>query len=187
MSGVISLTLTPMMCGWMLAPHKEADRSGRISSLLEAGFERTRQWYASSLRWTLRHRLTMIAIMAGTMAATVYLYIVIPKGFFPQQDNGNIEATAEAGQDISYAAMTERVQELAKIVMADKDVQNVSYYVGGRGGALNTGRMRIELKPFRERTSTATEIIGRLRRAVQPVPGVALFGRCGRTSKSVHG
>ena len=177
MSGIISLTLTPMMCGWMLRPHKGAERDGRISALLEAGFERTRQWYASSLRWALRHRLIMMAIMAATMAATVYLYVVIPKGFFPQQDNGNIEGTAEAGQDISYAAMVERVKELAKIVMADKDVQTVAYWVGGRGGAFNTGRIRIELKPFRDRTSNATEIIGRLRRAVQPVPGVALFGQ----------
>jgi hydrophobe/amphiphile efflux-1 (HAE1) family protein len=178
MSGVISLTLTPMMCGWMLGPHKEAGRDGRIAAILEAGFERTRQWYASSLRWALRHRLTVIAIMAATMTATVYLYVVIPKGFFPQQDNGNIEATAEAGQDISYAAMCDRVQELAKIVMADKDVQNVSYWVGGRNSAtLNTGKMRIELKPFKDRTSNATEIIGRLRRAVQPVPGVALFAQ----------
>jgi multidrug efflux pump len=177
MSGVISLTLTPMMCGWMLAPHKETARDGRISALLEAGFERTRQWYASSLRWALRHRHVVIAVMAATMAATVYLYIVVPKGFFPQQDNGNIEATAEAGQDISYAAMSERVQELAKIVIADKDVQTVAYWLGGRGGLLNTGSIRIELKPFRERTSDATEIMGRLRRAVQPVPGVALFPR----------
>jgi hydrophobe/amphiphile efflux-1 (HAE1) family protein len=177
MSGLISLTLTPMMCGWMLRPHTGAGRDGRIAALLEAAFERTRQWYASSLRWALRHRLVVIAIMAATMAGTVYLYVVIPKGFFPQQDNGNIEATAEAGQDISYAAMCERVQELAKIVIADKDVQNVSYWVGGRNsGTLNTGRIRIELKPFSERTSTATDIVGRLRRAVQPVPGVALFG-----------
>jgi multidrug efflux pump len=177
-SGVISLTLTPMMCGWMLGLHKEAGPDARIAALLEGAFGRTRSWYAASLRWALRHRLIMLAIMAATMAATVYLYVVIPKGFFPQQDNGNIEATAEAGQDISYAAMSERVQELAKIVIADKDVQNVSYWVGGRNaGTLNSGRMRIELKPFRERTSTATEIIGRLRRAVQPVPGVALFGQ----------
>src|ERR1700692_3889859 len=172
MSGVISLTLTPMMCSWMLGPHKEAERDRRIPALLEAGFERTRQWYAASLRRALRHRLIVIAIMAATMAATVYLYVMIPKGFFPQQDNGNIEASAEAGQDISYAAMSERVQELAKIVMADKDVQNVSYWVGGRNsGTINTGRMRIELKPFKERTSTASEIVGRLRRAVQPGPG----------------
>jgi multidrug efflux pump len=177
MSGVVSLTLTPMMCGWMLGAHQETGRAGRISTFLEAGFERTRQWYASSLRWALRHRLTMIAIMTATMAATIYLYVVIPKGFFPEQDNGNIDGTAESGQDISYAAMVERVKELAKIVIEDKDVQTVSYWVGGRGGPLNVGSIRTELKPFSERTSTAAEIMGRLRRAVQPVPGVALFPR----------
>ena len=130
MSGIISLTLTPMMCGWLLLPAKEDHREGRISSLLEAAYQRSLDLYALSLRWSLRHRLFIIAVMAATIAATVYLYIVIPKGFFPQQDNGTISGTTEAGQDISYTAMVERVHELAKVVMADPDVDTVYYWVG---------------------------------------------------------
>jgi hydrophobe/amphiphile efflux-1 (HAE1) family protein len=176
MSGIISLTLTPMMCGWLLKPAKEDHREGRISVLLEAAYQRSLDFYAVCLRWSLRHRLFIMAVMAATIAATVYLYIVIPKGFFPQQDNGTISATAEAGQDISYAAMIERVHELAKIVMADPDVDTVYYWVGANP-TVNTGRIMIDLKPLNQRKSTATEVINRLRRAAGKVHGVALFGQ----------
>jgi multidrug efflux pump len=98
--------------------------------LLDAAFTRSLDAYAACLRWTLRHRLTMMTVMAVTLAATALLYIAVPKGFFPQQDNGTIQGTAEAAQDISYAAMVERVHELAKVVMADPDVQTVYYWVG---------------------------------------------------------
>ena len=176
MSGIISLTLTPMMCGWLLRPAKEDHREGRISALLEAAYQRSLDFYAVCLRWSLRHRLFIMAVMAATIAATVYLYIVIPKGFFPQQDNGTISGTAEAGQDISYAAMVERVHELAKVVMADPDVDTVYYWVGANP-TVNTGRMMIDLKPLNQRKATATEVLNRLRRAAGKVPGVALFGQ----------
>ena len=176
MSGIISLTLTPMMCGWLLKPAKEGHREGRISALLEAAYQRSLDFYAVCLRWSLRHRLFIMAVMAATIAATVYLYIVIPKGFFPQQDNGTISGTAEAGQDISYAAMIERVHELAKIVMADPDVDTVYYWVGANP-TVNTGRIMIDFKPLNQRKSTATEVLNRLRRAAGKVPGVALFGQ----------
>ena len=118
MSGAVSLTLTPMMCGWLLRPAHAGGQDWRIVTYLEAVFQRSLAGYTVSLRWALRHRLFMLALMAATMAATVFLYKVIPKGFFPQQDNGIILGTAEAGQDISYAAMVERVHEMAKVVMA---------------------------------------------------------------------
>jgi multidrug efflux pump subunit AcrB len=143
---------------------------------LEAGFQRTLGWYAASLQWSLRHRILVIGLLAVTMVGNVLLYRVIPKGFFPQQDNGTISGTAEAAQDISYGAMVERVHELAKVVMADPDVGTVYYWVGANP-TINTGRLMIDLKPIRERKATATEVINRLRRAAQTVPGIALFGQ----------
>jgi hydrophobe/amphiphile efflux-1 (HAE1) family protein len=175
-SGVVSLTLTPMMCAWLLHPHRAADKESRILAALERGFQATLDWYAASLRWSLRHRLFVVSLMAATMATTVYLYVVIPKGFFPQQDNGTIQGTAEAAQDISYAAMVERVHELAGVVMADPDVGTVYYWVGANP-TVNTGRLMIDLKPLAERNATATEVINRLRRATLVVPGIALFGQ----------
>jgi hydrophobe/amphiphile efflux-1 (HAE1) family protein len=176
MSGVIALTLTPMMCGVMLRPHEERNREGRFVRTLEAIFQRTLGWYAASLRWTLRHRLIMVVVIAVTMAANAYLYISIPKGFFPQQDAGIIQCVMEAGQDISYNAMVERSHAMAKVVMADPDVRAVYYWVGANP-TVNTGRLMIDLKPFDERESTATQIAARLRRASLVVPGIALFGQ----------
>jgi hydrophobe/amphiphile efflux-1 (HAE1) family protein len=176
MSGLFSLTLTPMMCAWLLRPRDENHRDNTISVWLEAAFERTLGWYAASLRWSLRHRGFIVAVLAATMAATVYLYVAIPKGFFPQQDNGTISGTTEAAQDISYAAMVERVHELAKVVMADPDVGTVYYWVGANP-TVNTGRLMIDLKPLNERKATATEVINRLRKATLVVPGIALFGQ----------
>src|SRR5262249_15594023 len=144
-SGVVSLTLTPMMCAWLLRPHQAADEENRVMAALERGFQVTLEWYAASLRWSLRHRLFIVSLMAATMAATVYLYAVIPKGFFPQQDNGLIRGTTEAAQDISYAAMVERVHELSKVVTADPDVGTAYYWVGANP-TVNTGRLMIDLK-----------------------------------------
>ena len=112
-----------------------------------------------------------MSLMAATMAGTVYLYGAIHKGFFPQQDNGIISGTLEAGQDVSYTSMVERVHELAKVVTADRDVRTVWYWVGANP-TVNTGRMQIDLKPFDQRTATATEVVARLRRATAKVPGI---------------
>jgi multidrug efflux pump subunit AcrB len=176
MSGLVSLTLTPMMCGWLLRAHPEGGRDSRIVELLEAAFQRSLAVYDVSLRWALRHRLFMMGVMAATMVATVYLYVVVPKGFFPQQDNGIVAGTVESGQDVSYASMVERVHQIAKIVMADRDVQDVYYWVGANP-TVNTGRMMIALKPLSERTATATQAVARLRRATAGVPGIAFFGQ----------
>jgi hydrophobe/amphiphile efflux-1 (HAE1) family protein len=176
MSGLVSLTLTPMMCGWLLRRNPEAGRDWRVVELLEAAFQRSLGVYDVSLRWALRHRPFMMAVMAATMAATVYLYVGIPKGFFPQQDNGIVAGTVESGQDVSYASMVERVHQIAKVVIADRDVQDVYYWVGANP-TVNTGRMMIALNPLKERTATATQAVGRLRRATASVPGIAFFGQ----------
>jgi hydrophobe/amphiphile efflux-1 (HAE1) family protein len=176
MSCLVSLTLTPMMCGWLLRPHAEAGREGRFVAFLDAIFQRSLAGYAVSLRWALRHKLFVVVVIAATMTANVFLYMSIPKGFFPQQDAGIIQCVAEAGQDISYTAMVERVHELAKVVMADPDVRAAYYWVGANP-SVNTGRIMIDLNPFSERKATATEIMNRLRRASLVVPGIALFGQ----------
>jgi multidrug efflux pump len=176
MSGLVSLTLTPMMCGWLLRHNPEGGRDWRIVELLEVAFQRSLGVYDVSLRWALRHRPFMMVVMAATMAATVYLYVGIPKGFFPQQDNGIIAGTVESAQDVSYASMVERVHQIAKVVMADRDVQDVYYWVGANP-TVNTGRMMIALKPLSERTATATQAVARLRRATASVPGIAFFGQ----------
>jgi hydrophobe/amphiphile efflux-1 (HAE1) family protein len=176
MSGLVSLTLTPMMCGWLLRPRPEGSRDWRIVEYLDVAFQRSLDLYAVTLRWSLRHRLFMMALMAGSLAGTIALYAVIPKGFFPQQDNGVIQGTVEAGQDISYAAMVERVHEMAKAVMADRDVQTVWYWVGANP-TVNTGRLMIDLKPFSERTATATDVVRRLRQETARIPGIAFFGQ----------
>ena len=176
MSGVIALTLTPMMCGALLRGEHEGRRPWRVVEYLEIGFQRALDFYALTLRFALRHRLFTMSLMAATMAGTVYLYGAIHKGFFPQQDNGIISGTLEAGQDISYASMVERVHELAKVVTADRDVRTVWYWVGANP-TVNTGRMQIDLKPFEQRTATATEVVARLRRATAKVPGIAFFGQ----------
>jgi hydrophobe/amphiphile efflux-1 (HAE1) family protein len=175
-SGIIALTLTPMMCGWLLRPDENRSKAGRIETFLDAAFTRSLDGYAACLRWTLRHRLTMIAVMAITLAATAFLYIVIPKGFFPQQDNGTIQGTAEAAQDISYAAMVERVHELAKVVMADPDVQTVYYWVGANP-TVNSARLMIDLKPLSQRKASATDVVNRLRKTTARVPAIAFFAQ----------
>ncbi|MBN9272237.1 MAG: efflux RND transporter permease subunit, partial [Mesorhizobium sp.] len=176
MSGVISLTLTPMMCGWLLKPIDRNVRENVFSRALESTFAGMLHVYDVGLRWVLRHKPVMLLFMAATLGATVYLYQVIPKGFFPQQDNGTISGSSEAAQDISYDAMVRRQQELAKVIEADPDVQTVYYWVGANP-TVNSGRLMIDLKPLSQRHATATQVINRLRKAAAKVEGIALFGQ----------
>ena len=175
MSGVVSLTLTPMMCSRLLRPAGRRP-DARVDAWLEAWFHRALGFYAAGLRWSLGHRPAILVIMAATLAATVYLYLAIPKGFFPQQDNGLIVASTEAAQDISYAAMVGRERVLAEIVMADPDVQSAYYWVGANP-TVNSGRIMIDLKPISERQASAAEVLARLRRKAASIPGIALFGQ----------
>ncbi|SDR51361.1 multidrug efflux pump [Rhizobiales bacterium GAS113] len=175
-SGCVSLTLAPMMCGQLLEPLDLTRRQGRVEAVLEAVFNSSLRFYGASLRWSLRHGPVIMVLFAATLAGTAYLYIAIPKGFFPDQDNGAIFATTEAAQDISYVAMVEHQKELAKIVLADPDVQTAYYWVGATP-TVNTGRILIDLKPLAQRKASATEVLARLRKAALKVPGIALFGQ----------
>ncbi|MGO4671073.1 efflux RND transporter permease subunit [Bosea sp. 2RAB26] len=175
-SGLVSLTLTPMMCGQLLQPVDHGRKQGWLAAALEDAFEFSLRGYGASLRFALRHRLVIMALFATTLVGTAYLYVIIPKGFFPQQDNGTIQGSTEAAQDISYMAMVEHQHRVAKVVTNDPDVQTVYTWVGANP-TVNSGRVMIDLKPFSQRKASATEVIARLRKVTLKVPGILLFGQ----------
>jgi len=172
-SGIISLTVTPMMCAQFLR-HRDAASHGALYRASERVFDWALAFYARGLRWVLGHQALMLLAMMVTLAATVYCYVIIPKGFFPQEDTGLIIAVAEAAPDISFKAMSDRIQALGKIVIADPDVDNAYYWIGPNP-TLSQGRMLINLKPANERGATAYEIVARLKPQVAKVEGIALF------------
>jgi hydrophobic/amphiphilic exporter-1 (mainly G- bacteria), HAE1 family len=171
---VVSLTLTPMMASRFLR-NEHAVKHGRLYDLSERGFEAMLRAYERGLDLVLRWRLTTLMVFFATVGLSVYLFMVIPKGFFPQQDTGLITASSEAAQDISFADMKTRQEALGKIVQADPDVASVAMSIGGSGSALNTGRMFITLKPRDERAASAQQIIARLRPKLEQVEGARLF------------
>ncbi len=144
----LTLTLTPMMCARFLT--RDTGSAGRFSRALERAFEALRAGYDRSLRWVLGRQFATLCATIALTAATVYLYFVIPKGFFPEQDTGFIFGQAEARQDISFAAMSKIENALAKIILSDPAVSGVAGFAGATGGnpAENTARMFIQLKPF---------------------------------------
>ncbi|MGM4987328.1 multidrug efflux RND transporter permease subunit [Tardiphaga sp. 841_E9_N1_2] len=171
---VVSLTLTPMMASRFLREEKHA-KHGRLYQLSENAFDALLRAYERGLDLVLRWRLTTLMVFFATLVLSVYLFMIIPKGFFPQQDTGLITASSEASQDISFADMKIHQEELGKIVQADPDVASVAMSIGGSGGALNTGRMFITLKPRDERSANAQQIITRLRPKLEKVQGARLF------------
>ena len=175
-SAVVSLTLTPMMASRFLRNHSH-DRHGRLFMLCERGFAALANGYERGLDAVLRHRFATLMVFLATVAATVYLFVVIPKGFFPQQDTGVLFGTSDAPQDISFAEMMKRQQELGAIVQADPGVATVAMALGAGVGnsAQNSGRMFITLKPREERTADAFQIIARLRPKLAQVKGARLF------------
>ncbi len=173
-SMVVSLTLTPMMASRFLRAHGETSH-GRFYQWSERGFDAMLRGYERGLDLALRWRLTTLAIFFATLALSVYLFIVIPKGFFPQQDVGLITATSEAAQDISFAAMEKKQETLGKIVQADPDVASVAMAIGGSGRAGNNGNLFITLKPRDERKASAQQIIARLRPKLEKVEGARLY------------
>ncbi len=169
----VSLTLTPMMCATLLKPQDPA-RHGPFYRASERAFELMQAAYRHSLAIALRHSRLMLALILATVLFTVYLFCVIPKGFFPEQDTGRISGTIQASQDISFQAMNGKMSEVVDIISGDPDVEKVSATTGGGGGGgsgINSGRMFISLKPFGKRTLTAQQVIGRLRKRLAGVVG----------------
>jgi HAE1 family hydrophobic/amphiphilic exporter-1 len=173
-SMVVSLTLTPMMASRFLRAHGEA-KHGKFYQWSERAFDAMLHAYERGLDLALRWTKTTLLIFFATLALSVYLFIIIPKGFFPQQDNGLITATSEASQDISFAAMTGIQEQLGKIVQADPDVASVAMAIGGSGRAGNNGNLFITLKPRSERSASAQQIIARLRPKLEKVEGARLY------------
>ena len=169
-SMVVSLTTTPMMCSLLLRPHSEA-KHGKVFRASERVFQWIMGHYETSLSWVLRHQRFTLGVALGTMLATVGLYIVIPKGFFPQQDTGRVTGAIQAAQDISFAGMEKLMTQYVAIVQTDPSIENVTAFVGSG----NTGRLFASLKPHDQRKDTADQIIARLRGKTAHIPGASLF------------
>jgi hydrophobic/amphiphilic exporter-1 (mainly G- bacteria), HAE1 family len=173
-SAFVSLTLTPMMCSRFLKRPGEV-RHGRLYALSERGFDAMLRAYERGLDVVLKFRFATLCVFFATLALSVYLFVVIPKGFFPQQDIGLINGVTEAAQDVSPAAMMRYQKILGDIVSRDPAVDHVGMFMGGSGNTPNNGRMFIALKPREERAETADQIIARLRPQLEKVEGARLF------------
>ncbi|MEO8344094.1 MAG: MdtB/MuxB family multidrug efflux RND transporter permease subunit [Betaproteobacteria bacterium] len=175
-SAVVSLTLTPMMCAKLLR-HTPPESQGRFYRWSGELFERAIKRYGQMLNWVLDRQGATLVVAVLTLVLTVVLYIVIPKGFFPIQDTGAIQGISEAPQTISFAAMAERQQALAAVVLEDPAVASLTSFIGvdGTNATLNSGRMLINLKPRSVRGAGATEIIRRLQPKLAKVEGIALY------------
>jgi multidrug efflux pump len=176
---LVSLTTTPMLCARFLKSRDES-RHGKIYRASERAFLWMHGEYASGLRWVLRHQALMLGVVLGTMALNVYLFMIVPKGFFPQQDTGRMGGRTMAAQDISFDAMREKQRQLAQMVLDDPAVATVTAFVGGNGpggGSTNVGNMFVALKPLSERPGrvTADQVVNRLRRKLTSVPGATLY------------
>ena len=175
-SAVVSLTLVPMLCARVLRRVRE-DEMSWFARRTQHLFDAIIAAYGRRLDWVLDHQGLTLLVAAATLALTVFLYIVIPKGFFPVQDTGLIQGITEAPPSVSFAAMSERQQALAAALLKDKDVVSLSSFIGvdGTNATLNSGRMLINLRPRDERTTTASDIIRRLQREVAGVGGITLY------------
>ena len=173
-SAIVSLTLTPMMASRFLAATKDAQH-GRLYNMSERGLDLLLRGYGRGLDAVLRFRLITLLAFLAVLALTGYLFAIIPKGFFPQQDTGLITGVAEAGQDVSSGEMMRRMEALGGVVQKDDAVAHVAMSIGGNGYSLNAGRMFITLKPRDRRSATADQIISRLAAPLAQVPGARLF------------
>jgi HAE1 family hydrophobic/amphiphilic exporter-1 len=175
LSLAISLTLTPMMCARLLKP--EVKQHGWLYRVLERGFDRLLALYERGLKVVFRHQFATLMVMLGTIVATGYLYVVIPKGFFPQQDTGMIVGITEASQDISFPAMVERQQAVINVLLQDPAIASVGSNIGSGGATatLNDGRMFIALKPHDQRDASADQVINRLRPKLAKLQGISLY------------
>ncbi|MGA8025605.1 MAG: efflux RND transporter permease subunit [Bryobacteraceae bacterium] len=175
-SAVVSLTLTPMLCAKLLR-HKPEAQQGRFYKASEEVFERIIAFYGRTLEWVLKRRNLTLAVAAGTLALTVVLYIVIPKGFFPVQDTGEIQGVSEADQSISFEKMSSLQQRMASVILKDPAVESLSSFIGvdGTNTTLNAGRVQINLKPLAQRDVSASNVIRRLQPELAKVDGITLY------------
>jgi multidrug efflux pump len=175
-SAVVSLTLVPMMCAKLLKHHTAADEP-KWSQAVGAWFDAVIANYGKMLKWVLDRQGLTLCVAVGTLALTAFLYIVVPKGFFPIQDTGLIQVITEAPQSVSYLAMTQRQEALAEAILKDPAVESLSSFVGidGANTTLNTGRMLLNLKDRSERSETASQIITRLQGELASVPGISAY------------
>ncbi|MBV9150399.1 MAG: efflux RND transporter permease subunit, partial [Alphaproteobacteria bacterium] len=175
-SAVVSLTLVPMMCAKLLR-HQPPERMSRFARTTQEWFDRVIAEYGRLLTWVLDHQPLTLLVAIATLALTVLLYLVIPKGFFPVQDTGLIQGITDAPPSVSFAAMAERQQALAGAVLKDRDVVSLSSFIGvdGTNTTLNSGRMLINLKPRDERSLSASDIIRRINSEIAGVEGISLY------------
>jgi multidrug efflux pump len=169
----ISLTTTPMMCAKFLKPEK-GKKHNRLYRFSENSFNNLLAIYDVSLKWVLRHQFLILLLTIGTVCVNVYLFAQTPKGFFPQQDTGRVSGLIQGDQDLSFAAMAQKMREFTQIVMQDPAVDTVTSFAGGGNGG-STARMFAQLKPLNERKLSADQVIARIRAKTAKIPGAALF------------
>ena len=176
LSAVVSLTLTPMMCSRILHQTPK-EQQGRFFKASERVFENVIAFYGRTLKFVLGYQTITLLVAAATLVLTIMLYIVIPKGFFPTQDTGVIQGISQAPETISFAAMAEKQQQLAAIILQDPAVDSLSSFIGadGTNTTLNSGRMSINLKPLNVRNISASDVIRRLQTSLKPVEGIVLY------------
>jgi multidrug efflux pump len=173
MSGIVSLTVTPMMCAWLIRPEPEK-KHGKVFQWSERIFDATARFYARTLDKVLAHPVMTLLATVATLLLSIYLYAVTPKGFFPTVDTGFISGTVQAAPDISYDAMANRMQALGRIISSDPDVENADFWIGNNP-TMSQGRVNINLKPQDERSSSAPQIMSRLKKKTAGVTGATLF------------
>src|SRR5262249_36132882 len=175
-SALVSLTLTPMMCAKLLRHQRKEDETWFYRKSEDA-FNAVIAFYGRTLKFVLRFRTITLLVTIATLVGTILLYIYVPKGFFPVQDTGVILGVSEAPQSISFKAMGERQQELAKVILQDPAVESLSSFIGidGTNTTLNSGRIQINLKPLKERNLSASDVIRRLQPKLDKVDGITLF------------
>jgi len=175
-SAAVSLSLTPMMAAKLLKHRKEGEK-GRFYEVTEEYYNRVIAFYGRTVKWVLKHQTATLFVTFGTLVLTLVLYVIVPKGFFPVQDTGVILGISEAPDSVSFGAMAQRQQELAKIILKDKDVESLSSFIGvdGTNTTPNSGRIQINLKPRDERNDDASAIIRRLQPELARVEGITLY------------
>jgi len=175
-SAIVSLTLTPMMCAKLLK-HETNAGQGRFYRSSQKVFDRVIGFYGRTLAWVLRHQRPTLWVAVGTLVLTVLLFYFVPKGFFPVQDTGVIQGISEAPQSVSFMAMADRQQALARVILKDPAIESLSSFIGidGTNTTLNSGRILINLKPHSQRKVNSSEVISRLQPELEKIEGITLF------------